>query len=102
MKGQSIRLRVFGREFPVRVHGDTEHARRVAARVDDTMNAIARMSGRSSAQEIAILAALNLADEIERAKSSAGVDLTELEAMGEQLTSAVERAEAFLAGASDE
>ncbi len=102
MKGQSIRLRVFGREFPVRVHGDADHARRVAERVDATMNAIARMSKRSGAQEIAILTALNLADLIEREASAPELDLSPLESVNEELESAVQRAEEFLAGWNDE
>lgn len=98
MSGESIRVQIFGRDFPVRVRGgDAERAQRVAARVDETMRMIARSSGRASTQEVAILAALNFAEQIERGPSGVDAQLDRLNSVGKELEQALNRADALLA-----
>ncbi len=97
MSGESIRVQVFGRDFPVRIHGDSDRARRVAHEVDETMRRIARTSGRAATQEVAILAALNFAEQLDR---SPGLPqdglLGRLEALVAQLDSGIETAQQAL------
>ncbi len=62
----TIRLRIFGCEFPIRVpKGGRERAERLAGQVDTRMREISSASGNVSARDVAILAALNLVDELE-------------------------------------
>lgn len=62
----AITLEIFGSTYVVRGDYDRERLVRLAARVDDTMRTIAAQSRSDDPVRLAVLAALNLADELER------------------------------------
>lgn len=64
MKAATTEVEIFGTVYPLRGEGDGEHARELAAMVDRTMRDIARQVTTVDVTRIAILAALNLADEL--------------------------------------
>ena len=96
MSGESIKVQVFGRDFPVRVHGDADRARRVANRVDETMRLIARSTGRAATQEVAIMAALNFAEQLDRAPDAPAGLADRLESVAGQLEEGIQAAERAL------
>ena len=65
-ESKSIRVTIFGREYNIRGGSDKEYIRNLAAHVDSVMKDIADKSGSVSSGRIAILAALNIADEMQK------------------------------------
>ena len=63
---KTIRVNIFGDEYPLRAEGDadTEYMTRVADHVDRAMRKIADRSPSLPAAKVAILAALNITDEM--------------------------------------
>jgi len=66
----TTQVEIFGAVYPVRGNDDPEYLQELAATVDRTMREIAEQIATVDTAKIAILAALNLADELHRAKSS--------------------------------
>ncbi len=63
---KTIRVSIFGEEYPLRAEGeaDTEYMTRVADHVDRAMRKIADRSPSMPTNKVAILAALNITDEM--------------------------------------
>jgi len=61
---RSIRVSIFGRDYNIRGGSDSEYIKTVAAHVDSVMRDIADKTGSLSSGRVAILAALNIADEM--------------------------------------
>ncbi len=61
---RSIRVSIFGRDYNVKGGSDEEYIRTLAAHVDTVMRDIADKTGSLSSGRVAILAALNIADEM--------------------------------------
>ena len=66
MNPKSIEVQIFGQIYRLRVGEDPERIRRVAALVDEKMNKIADRGASPDSYRIAVLAALELADEVVR------------------------------------
>ena len=65
-ESRSIRVSIFGREYNIRGGSDEEYIKDLAAYVDSVMKDIADKAGAISSGRIAILAALNIADEMHK------------------------------------
>jgi cell division protein ZapA len=65
-KPNLVHVEIFGQSYAVRAGADPGHVERLAARVDREMVEIGRTSGAVDSVRIAVLAALNIADECER------------------------------------
>jgi len=63
---RSIKVSIFGRDYNIRGGSDSEYIRTLAAHVDSVMRDIADKTGSLSSGRVAILAALNIADEMFR------------------------------------
>jgi len=63
-QGQIVTVTIFGQEYSIRGKGDEEHIRQVAAYVDERMNLIQDQTSITSPARLAILTALNIADEL--------------------------------------
>lgn len=63
---KTIRVSIFGEDYPLRAEGeaDTEYMTRVADHVDRAMRKIADRSPSMPTNKVAILAALNITDEM--------------------------------------
>ncbi|MCB1018725.1 MAG: cell division protein ZapA [Acidobacteria bacterium] len=68
---QGTQVHIFGQVYTLRSRDDGERARRVAARVDQKMNEVADRGAGADSYRIAVLAALEIADELVRAEDSA-------------------------------
>ena len=65
MTGKSTeKVEIFGQEYRIRGVGDPQYIHKIAGYVDKKMREIAHSSGILSQARIAILAALNIADEL--------------------------------------
>jgi len=58
-----VLVRIFGEDYTIKSPSDSEYIEKVAQKVDKRMKEIARVKPRLSLHQIAVLAALNLADE---------------------------------------
>lgn len=63
---KSIRVSIFGRDYSVKGGSDEEYIMTLAAHVDSVMRDIADKTGSLSSGRVAILAALNIADELHK------------------------------------
>ena len=64
--GSTVGVTIFGRTYHLRGDGQSDHLARIAERVDRTMREIAEKTGTADTLKVAILAALNIADEATR------------------------------------
>ncbi len=65
-KPSLVHVEVFGQSYAVRAGADPGYVESLAAFVDDRMKEVSRSSGAVDSVRIAVLAALNLADELFR------------------------------------
>ncbi|HST51900.1 MAG TPA: cell division protein ZapA [Pyrinomonadaceae bacterium] len=78
-RGESIRVTIFNHTYSLRsATGDGEYLRRVAQLVDERMRSIASQLAVHDVGKVAVLAALNLADELEVLKDSFERELSAL------------------------
>lgn len=65
MEGRSVKVEIYGVQYTLKTDGsDVEKVRRIAQYVDGMMKQIRQKRGYSSPMELAILAALNIADKL--------------------------------------
>jgi cell division protein ZapA len=68
-KPNLVHVQIFGQTYAVRAGADPGYVERLAAHVDAQMREVSRTSGAVDTLRIAVLAALNLADESFQARS---------------------------------
>jgi cell division protein ZapA len=78
-RSESVTVTIFGREYTLKGAADPEYVRRIAAFVDERMGEVARSGAVGATERVAILAAVNIADELfreqrKRIESEAGVE----------------------------
>ena len=76
-KEQHVTVTIMGRNYTLRAEEDPQYVRMLAAYVDDKLQEIAKVSPRMSTTRLAILAAINIADEYHKAEQGAGRNLDE-------------------------
>ena len=59
-----ISVRIFGREYKIKGHADKSYIEKMAKYVDEKMRELSTNTSLPSSDRIAILAALNIADEL--------------------------------------
>ena len=67
----TIKVNIYGMELILRSQDDPGHLKRLAAMVDEQMRALSKQTKAISTTNLAILVALNIADEFAKYKSSA-------------------------------
>ena len=65
-EGTVLKVNIYGTEYPIRGEVDVEYIRRVADYVDRKMREVDQNTAAKSSLKVAILAALNIADELFR------------------------------------
>lgn len=89
MVKKRIEVEIFGQRYPLRSEAPEDYVREVAQLVDSTMKKVAERMGALSSLQVAVLAALYIADEyIKREK--------EREELKKRLREQVERLERFV------
>ncbi len=76
---KTVRVTIFGDEYPLRGDADTEYMLKVAEYVDRSMRAVAEKAAHLSTAKVAVLTALNIADELFRERSDSQKQLSEVE-----------------------
>jgi cell division protein ZapA len=66
---ESIQVEIFGQTYSIKAGNDPEYIRELAALVDTRMKDVQKGTGTADGYRIAILAALNIADELNRLRS---------------------------------
>ena len=61
---KAVKVTIYGQEYPIRGRGDLEYIKKVARYVDERMIQIEEQTAITSPSRLAILAALNIADEL--------------------------------------
>ena len=64
----TVSVNIYGMEYPIKGGGDTEYVLRVAKYVNDTMVDLDKTMQSKSSVRVAILAAMNIADQLFQAK----------------------------------
>ena len=70
MKSRVVHVQIHGQQYAVRSDLDPQYISELAAYVDDKMRQAGREIATADALRIAVIAALNVADELFRARSS--------------------------------
>ncbi|HYV97018.1 MAG TPA: cell division protein ZapA [Gemmatimonadaceae bacterium] len=66
----SVRVQIYGEEYAIRTDADPEHTRAVAAYVDSAIRTVVDGGGVTEPHKAAILAALQITDELFQARAS--------------------------------
>ena len=64
----SVRVRIYDREYALRTTGDPERLQALSANLDRRMREIADSTGAVDTLKVAVLAALSMADDAQRAR----------------------------------
>lgn len=99
MEPGTTTVEIYGQKYTVRSDDETEHVERVAAYVDGRMREVARASSQVTSLRVAILAALNIADELFRERDTKSQGSVDIEARARSLADALE---ATISGAPDD
>ena len=70
-KADLVHVEIFGQTYAVKAGGDPAYVAKLAASVDGQMKDVSRASGAVDSLRVAVLAALNLADECARLRREA-------------------------------
>ena len=92
-KPSMVQVEIFGQSYSLRAGEDPAYLKRLAVLVDEHMQEVAKAAGAVDSVRIAVLAALNLADELMQARSQG----TREEALGRRAAALAEELEAALA-----
>ena len=67
---KTVQVQIFGTDYALKSDKDTEHVQSIAKYVDDKLEALAKNTNVKSQTKIAVLVALNIADELFRLRES--------------------------------
>ncbi len=75
---ETVKVTIFNQTYSLRSAGGAEHVRHIASLVDERMKQIAAQLTTHDISKIAILVALNIADEMQTLKAQFAVEIEEL------------------------
>jgi len=84
-KPSLVHVEIFGQTYPVRAGTEAGYVEQLAQMVDARMQEVARSTSTVDSMRIAVLAALNIADELLRVRESRSGAADELEDRARQL-----------------
>ena len=85
MEPDGVKVTIFGREYTLRGEADPDYVEKIASFVDERMNEVAAGSTMTSTAKVAILAAVNIADELFREQQKRLESVASLEDRSVQL-----------------
>jgi cell division protein ZapA len=85
-----VEVNIFGHDYTVKTDADTEHIQKIASYVDEKMGEIVRNTKTVSTLNVAILAALNIADEFFKEMQKRGELIEEVEHRSEEIVKAID------------
>jgi len=81
----SVRVHIFGEEYSLRTDADPEHTRAVAAYVDQAIRRVVDTGAVVESHKAAILAALQITDELFRARAADGEAAARIQSLSGEL-----------------
>ena len=90
-KADLVHVEIFGQTYAVKAGGDPAYVQKLAASVDEQMKDVSRASGAVDSLRVAVLAALNLADECVRLRREVEEARRESHASGTTLDDRIAR-----------
>ena len=75
----SVKVTIYGTEYPVKGEADSDYIQEVADYVDGKMKEVADTLSVKSTTKVAILAALNITDELFKLRGSSDHEIEEIE-----------------------
>ena len=93
---RTVPVTIQGREYRIRGEGDPARMQRAAELLDETMTKVRARSGTADSVDIAVLAALNLANALAADRASGGA----VEGLGQRIDALAELVEAATADSS--
>jgi len=91
MRAPSIEVQIFGQIYRLRAGENPDQVRRVAALVDGKMNKIADRGASADSYRIAVLAALELADDVVRTREARPRRASPPSVSGDRITALLEK-----------
>jgi cell division protein ZapA len=86
-----VPIHVQGQQYPIRTSLDPDYVMRLAAYVDDKMRAASESTPSGDSLRLAVLAALNIADELFRCRDATDLQSGEIAARTEELKRLLDR-----------
>lgn len=86
----SVKVNIYGTEYPVKGDADPDYIQEVAEYLDEKMREVGRSLTVKSSTKVAVLAALNITDELFRARREKQEQVETLEARLRGLTDRIE------------
>ncbi len=93
MQKNHVKLKIFGSDYSIKGSADAEYTRRIADFVDHAMHEVEKNSTAKSPLKVAVLTALNLADELFRERELRGAQTAEYEKNLMRLSELIENTE---------
>jgi cell division protein ZapA len=78
-KKQTVTVNIYGEDYPIRGDADSAYIVQVASYLDAKMREVAQRNGSKSASKVAILAAMNITDELFRARRASSAEVKTIE-----------------------
>jgi len=86
LEPESVKVDIFGKTYTLKGDADPDYVQKVASFVNERMNEVAGGSSATSTTRVAILAAVNIADELFREQQKRLEALATLEDKSDQIT----------------
>ena len=90
-RSESIRVNIFGTEYPIRGDADPEYIEEIARYVDTKMKEVSKQLSLPSMTKVAILAAMNIADELFKERAEREKTVSELEERAAEISGWLEK-----------
>jgi cell division protein ZapA len=84
-KKQSVMVNIFGEDYPIRSDVDNEYTRKIATYLDRKMKEVAEGLPSRTYSKVAVLAAMNIADELFKEKIDKENKLSQVEEKAQTL-----------------
>lgn len=93
---RSVAVQILGHEYRIRTEADEETVERVAHLLNETMERIRDRTGTVDTLDLAVLAGLNLGNDLVALRARAGIGAPNTAAMSQRLRGLIERVESEL------
>lgn len=90
MAKESVRVEIFGTEYTLKSDTNEEHVKRIAQMVDEKMKKLAENSAVKSPSKLAVLTALNIADELHLLKDKYEQIIESFNVKGKELSERID------------
>ena len=78
-KKQTVTVNIYGENYPIRGDADSAYIVQVASYLDAKMREVAQSNSNKSPSKVAILAAMNITDELFRARHASSAEVKTIE-----------------------